>query len=377
MTVPSRSGTARIPSLPGLLTSSEVRSTAATIARAQEKSGAIPWFRGGHVDTWDHVECAMALLVGGEVASAERAYAWLFASQRVDGSWPIKLIDGVVEDAGADTNLCAYVAVGAWHHWLVRNDEVFLATAWPVVRRALDFVIGLQLPFGGIAWAQNEHGRTADTALVAGSSSIYHALSCGLALAEIVDEPQLEWELAAGRLGHALREHEDLFDPKTRFSMDWYYPVLGGAVRGSAARSRVEARWDDFVVADFGIRCVEDHPWVTGAETCELVLALDVIGEHARATSLLSDMQHLRDPDGSYWTGYVFTDDARWPLERSTWTSAAVILAVDALSQTTGGSDIFSGTTLPTRFTEIGLECGCVVGNDSADRVAGLSSHAG
>ena len=92
----------------------------------------------------------------------------------------------------------------------------------------------LQLPFGGIAWARNAYGGVADTALVAGSSSIHHALACGLALAELLDAPQPEWELAAG-LGHALRAHEDLFDPKPRYSMDWYYPVLGGAVREADA----------------------------------------------------------------------------------------------------------------------------------------------
>ena len=368
---------AEIPSLAGLLTSHDVRATAASISRAQEGSGAIPWFTGGHVEAWDHVECAMALLVGGEVEAAERAYAWLFATQRADGSWPIRLADGVVEDAGADTNMCAYVAVGVWHHWLVRKDTAFLALAWPVVRRALDFVTGLQLSFGGIAWAQNEHGGTADTALVAGSSSIYHALACGLALSELVDEPQPEWELAAGRLGHALREHENLFEPKTRFSMDWYYPVLGGAVRDAPARARLDSRWLDFVVTDLGIRCVDDHPWVTGAETCELALSLDAIGDRARAVQLVADMQHLRDPDGSYWTGYVFTDIARWPEECSTWTGAAVILAVDALSHTTSGAGIFRGTTLPSRFTEIGLECGCPTADRSTDRVAGLSSHTG
>jgi len=362
---------AETPSLPGVLTSHDVRATAASIARSQEETGAIPWFAGGHVDPWDHVECAMALLVGGDVAAAERAYTWLFSTQRDDGSWPIKLTDGVVEDAGADTNMCAYVAVGAWHHWLVRKDVAFLSRAWPVVRRALDFVTGLQLSFGGIAWAQDEHGTTADTALVAGSSSIYHALACGLALAEIVRAPQPEWELAAGRLEHALREHEDLFEAKNRFSMDWYYPVLGGAIRGPAATSRIAARWDDFVVADLGIRCVDDHPWVTGAETCELVLTLGAMGESDRARRLLTDIQHLRDPDGSYWTGYVFTDEARWPEELSTWTSAAVILAVDALSHTTGGAAIFRGTTLMSRFTEIGLECGC----PGVDPSAGLSSE--
>ena len=353
-----------IPSLPGLLGPQDVRATAAAIARAQEPSGAIPWFPGGHVDPWDHVECAMALLVGGEVDAAERAYGWLFAGQRPDGTWPIRTVAGVVEDAGADTNMCAYVAVGVWHHWLVRRDEAFVRRAWPVVRAALDLVTALQLPFGGIAWARNAYGGVADTALVAGSSSIHHALACGLALAELLDAPQPEWELAAGRLGHALRAHEDLFDPKPRYSMDWYYPVLGGAVREADAAARIAARWDDFVVDGLGIRCVDDHPWVTGAETCELVMSLDAIGQRDRALGQLDAMQHLRDPDGSYWTGYVFADDARWPEECSTWTAAAVVLAVDALAGTTPGSDIFRGATLPSGFTDLGLECGCAPADD-------------
>lgn len=361
--------TAAVPHLPGVVTAADVRASAASITRAQSVDGLVSWFPGGHADTWDHVECAMALLVGGEVEAAERAYAWLFDTQRPDGSWPMKIVSGVVEDAATDTNMTAYVAVGVWHHWLVRRDEAFVRRAWPVVRRALDCVTALQLPFGGIAWAVNAEGGIADTALVAGSASIYQALACGVALSELVDEPQPEWELAAGRLGHALREHEDRFDPKTRYSMDWYYPILGGALLGEGAASRLEARWDDFVVDGLGIRCVDDRPWVTGAETCELVLALDALGDRERAVELLRAMQHLRDPDGSYWTGYVYDDDARWPVECSTWTAAAVVLAVDALSCTTPGSDIFRGSTLPAGFTEIGLECGCVPADAVRERV--------
>jgi hypothetical protein len=349
---------AEIPSLAGLLTADDVRASAASIARVQEASGAIPWFPGGHVDTWDHVECAMALLAGGEVAAAERGYAWLFDTQRADGTWPMKMVRGTVEDAGSDTNMVAYVAVGAWHHWLVRRDPAFVAKAWPVVRRALDFAVGMQLSFGGIGWARGAYGDDAGTALVAGSSSIFQALRCGVALADLVGEPQPEWELAAGRLGHALAEHEELFEVKSRFSMDWYYPVLGGAVRGAAGARRIDRRWDDFVVTDLGIRCVDDQPWVTGAETCELVLALDALGRHEQARNLLADMQHLRDPDGSYWTGYVFADRARWPVERSTWTAAAVILATDALSRTTGGADIFRGTTYRPAVADGGHACG-------------------
>lgn len=351
---------AEIPSLPGLLGAREVRRTAASIAHVQEPSGAIPWFRGGHTDTWDHVECAMALLVGGEVEAAERAYDWLFRTQRSDGSWPMKLRQGTVVDAATDTNMTAYVAVGVWHHWLVRRDEAFVRRSWPVVRRALDLVTALQLPFGGIAWAQDAWGRPVETALVAGSSSIYHALACGVALGDLLDEPMPEWELAAGRLRHALREHEDRFEPKRRYSMDWYYPVLGGALRDDLAAERLARRWDDFVVDGLGIRCVDDRPWVTGAETCELVLSLAATGRRSEAVEQLAAMQHLRDDDGAYWTGYVFADEALWPVERSTWTGASVVLAVDALAGATPGADVFLGSALPASFTEIGLECGCV-----------------
>jgi hypothetical protein len=174
-----------------------------------------------------------------------------------------------------------------------------------------------------------------------------------------VGDAQPGWELAAGRLGHALREHRDLFLDKSTFSMDWYYPVLGGAVRGAAGRALVASRWDDFVVPGLGIRCVDTNPWVTGAETCELVLALDALGDRERALGLLRDMQHLRAEDGGYWTGYVYADATIWPRERTTYTAAAVLLAVDALSRTTPGSDIFRGSSLPAGFPEIGLECGC------------------
>ena len=185
----------------------------------------------------------------------------------------------------------------------------------------------------------------------------------------MLDEPQPEWELSGGRLGHALRTHRDLFLDKSEFSMDWYYPVLGGAVRGDAGRALIDERWDTFVEPGLGIRCVSSNPWVTGAETCELVMALDALGDRPRALGLLADMQHLRAEDGRYFTGYVFPDDVNWPAEHTTYTAAAVVLAVDALSHASPGSDIMRGTSLAPDFDELALECGCA----SADRVAGVS----
>src|SRR3712207_380477 len=121
-------------------------------------------------------------------------------------------------------------------------------------------------------------GQVDRDALLTGSSSAYQALRCGLALAELVGRPQPEWELAAGLLQHAVAQHPEVFLDKTRFSMDWYYPVLGGAVRGAAAAERLADRWDEFVVPEVGCRCVADRPWVTGAETAELCLTLAAVG---------------------------------------------------------------------------------------------------
>jgi hypothetical protein len=86
---------------------------------------------------------------------------------------------------------------------------------------------------------------------------------------------------------------------------------------------------------------VSDEPWVTGAETAELAMALDATGNTDRALALLADVQHLRYQDGSYWTGWQFANGAHYPAERSAWTAAAMILAADALSGTTGGSGLF------------------------------------
>lgn len=349
-----------IPGVPGVLTPQDCLQTAKSIAATQESSGALPWFDGGHTDPWDHVENAMALTVAGLIEPARAAFDWCRTVQRADGSWPIQLRNGVVEDANSDSNFCAYVATGVWHHVLITGDRAFAERMWPVVTRALNFVLGLQAPGGEIYWAESPSGPV-EEALLTGCASVYHSIRCGLALAEYLDDPQPEWEVAVGRLGHAIADHPEAFSAKDTHAMEWYYPVLGGALRDDAAKARIDGRWGDFVVPGLGIRCVDHRPWVTGAETCELVMALDAIGDTRRAHEQFAAMQHLREDDGSYWTGLVFADGKRWPEERTTWTGAAMILAADALSQTTSASGIFRGVGLP-RGLEGEYDCECVAG---------------
>ena len=63
------------------LARADVLATGESIARMQDRSGAIAW-PDGHVDAWDHVECAMALSACGLREPARRAYQWLRESQR-------------------------------------------------------------------------------------------------------------------------------------------------------------------------------------------------------------------------------------------------------------------------------------------------------
>jgi len=331
-----------VPSVDGVLSPDDVRATAASIVRMQEPSGAIPWTPGEHTDVWNHIEGAMALLVAGERDAAEAAYAWVPTMQRDDGSWPLKIVESVVEDKRGDTNHAGYFAVGLWHHWLVCGDRGAIRRWWPSARDGLDWLITLQQPWGGISYTPED-----DYCLLAGNSSIYHSLTAGLALAGLFDEDRPEWEAAAEKLAAALRGDRARFEDKSSFSMDWYYPVLGGAVRGDAGRELLGTRWDDFVIPGLGIRCVDTNPWVTGAESAELVMALDALGDPAsreRALTIFRDIQHLRADDGSYWTGWVYDDpsydnenpNVYWPHEQTTYTAAAVILAADALGERHG-----------------------------------------
>src|ERR1700758_377889 len=143
----------------------DVRATGESIAQVQDPTGAIPW-PDGHVDAWNHVECAMALSACGLRGPARRGYEWLLAAQRPDGSWP-KRQDGAVIDEAGGSNHAAYPAVGVWHELQITRDDAFAERMWPVVRSGIEFAIGLQRPRGEITWQRQADGSPGDYALLA------------------------------------------------------------------------------------------------------------------------------------------------------------------------------------------------------------------
>jgi hypothetical protein len=107
--------------------------------------------------------------------------------------------------------------------------------------------------------------------------------------------------------------------------------VLSGALDDESARRRLAERWDEFVVDGWGVRCVADRSWVTTGETCELVIALALVGEVSEGRRILDTVHGLRAEDGNYWTGATFPDGTIWPREQTTWSAGAVIMAQDVL----------------------------------------------
>ena len=323
-----------------MLSTADVLATGQFIAGLQAPSGAIAW-PDGHVDAWDHIECAMALSACGFRDQARSAYTWLRDAQRADGSWARSWLDGTVTDPAAEAHHAAYAAVGTWHEYLVTADLAFVQAMWPTVQLAVDWTLSLSTPRGEVLWERDANGTAGEFALLSGCASIYHALHCAVALAKLVSEPRPDWEQAADRLGYLVARCPEAFADKSRFAMDWYYPVLGGAARGVTAAARLADGWSRFVVPGRGCRCVSDEPWVTVAETCELVLALDACGMRGMAVEVFATVAAQRRPDGSYWTGWQYVHEEPFPAEYSSWTAASVVLACDALTGFSAGAGIF------------------------------------
>ncbi len=332
----------RLGGLPGVASADELDRTGQYLADLQHASGEIPWYPGGHSDPWNHVEVAMALTVLGRDDAARAAYDWLIAHQLGDGSWFNYYRDGAVEDARLDTNVCAYLATGLCHYLRATGDVDYVAAAWPALDAALAFVVAHQDADGPVRWSRDPAGRLEPDALLTGSSSIYLSLLCGLEVAARLGHARGAWSRAAGRLGHAVAHHPGAFAPKNEYAMDWYYPVLTGALVDAAALERLDQGWERHVLVGRGVRCVSTSDWVTAAETAECALALDAAGRPALAAELLATTRRHRRADGAYLTGLVYPTGVTFPgNEVSSYTAAAVVLAIDAVTGQSAAASLF------------------------------------
>ena len=341
----------------GALSPEEVVETADWIASLQMRDGVVPWFRGGHADPWNHIEAAMALACAGRWAEVERAFGWLAANQLEDGSWCAGYVMGGVVEPRRDPNVCSYVATGALWCAQLGAGTSFLEALWPVVSRAMAWCLGCQLPGGEIAWSVDADGVRATYALLSANSSLLLSFHCAAKIASTLGQDPLPWLQAASRVKAAVAQfcqgeaagdgvvarRQAAFAPKGRWAMDWYYPVLTGALAAEESRGRIAGRWGEFVEPGLGVRCVADRYWVTAAETAECAIAVARAGLASEARALLAWTRHLRHPSGAYWTGCAHPECARYPGgQQSTYSAAAVVIADHVLAGRSQAAAIFA-----------------------------------
>jgi hypothetical protein len=77
------------------------------------------------------------------------------------------------------------------------------------------------------------------------------------------------------------------------------------------------------------------------------------VGRADQARRLLTDVGHLRDPGGLYWTGYVYADNAVWPEEKTSWTAGSLLLAIAVLGGEPATRKVFGGEGLPAGLSGV------------------------
>ena len=319
------------------------------ILSVQITDGSIPWELEEKLDPWDHIEAAMGLSIAGKKEASERAFLWLKDNQLMDGSWYAEYLKSIPATNRRETNFSAYIATGLWHYYLIFEDKDFIEHMLPTLTNAIDFVLSMQTEAGDIYWASEEGKEILDDSLITGSSSIYKSLECAAAIFSIFNKPVESILIAMNKLKISINENPQRYDrsweSKSRYSMDWYYPVLCGVYDKEKSIKQINSKWSEFIVEGMGCKCVKEEPWVTVAESSELVTALVKIGLYNEAETLFNSLHQWRDEkDGLYWTGYVYADKKFWPVEKPTWTAGAVLIAADALYKFTPGSELFSKT---------------------------------
>ena len=309
-------------------------------------SGAIPSNQDGSHDPWDHLEALMGLTTLGYKTQALKGLNWMVSNQNQDGSWYNLYQDEKPLELNKQTNYAAYVAVAVWHFYMINNDINFLQEFWEPVKKGILFSLSLQHDNGAIAWNIDEFEKIDEDYLLTGCSSIAKSLECAIAICQALGDQnyESEWRIAHSKLIEALENPSGIFDLKkdrSRFSMDWYYPILGGINSKKRINSLTTKIKDSFWIQGLGIKCVSDEPWVTVAETSECSIAYKKIGKDKIALELLHNAISIVDSKGIPYMGWQFHENIYWPDETPSWTSAACILAADANNRLTSGADLF------------------------------------
>ena len=331
-----------VPAVPGVLTAADILATGESIAAVQEPSGAVGW-PDGHVDAWNHVECAMALSACG---LRGRPGAPTTGSAPASGptgrgrrrrppaarspTRPPRATRPPTSRSGSGTS--------SWSPGTRRSRR----GCGPRCAGASTSCSPCRRPAARSPGSATADGSPAGYALLTGCSSIYQSLRCAVALAEFVGR-------AAARLGTRGRPARARGGAPSR-GVRRQEPVLDGLVLPGPRRAGARAGRGGPAGRGLGRlrgpgprRPLRQRP-ALGHRRRDL-RARARAGRDRRPRpgrwSCSATSSTCGDADGGYWTGWQFANQAHFPAEHSSWTAAAMILAADALAGATGGAGLF------------------------------------
>lgn len=315
-----------------MLTQDQITQTGRSIAKVQLSSGLIPWYEGGHIDPWNHIEAAIALSIANESERAQKAFDALVGLQNSDGSFCHYYLAKGVKEPNRDPNVISYIALGllALSSYI---DGFEIERYFDSVQRAIDYTLSVQRNDGGFPMIVTPEGRSHKKSLLAASCSILVSLNAANCLASQIDIEIPEWKQAEADLEEYLTQSRENLADKSDWAMDWYYPSFTSVTQNTSSvnfgsQHVLIGNYDSFIDSELGVRCISSRPWHTAAETSEAAIAFSLQGLDDIARALLVTTGRFRGEDGSYSTGIIDPVGVSFPFgEVSTYSAAAVLIA--------------------------------------------------
>jgi len=313
------------------MTKHNFKSNIAWIKKNQTEDGSIVWDLNGKCDPWDHLECLLALAIFEEEAHFKKGMNWFFANLDDNHLIQSEFKNGKVHKDYYEHHHAIYAAVPLLQYLHMGLDKKYVKEKLNEVAKITEATLAARDQFGCFYWAQDINGMC-DNSLITATSSIYLSLKCAIKIFEKfgINTTELKTELKSIRA--CFHENSERFDrdqvDRSRFSMDYYYPFLSGLDQDKESFIKGLSL---FYVDGLGIKCVIEEPWVTFAESSELIIALCRFGEFDLARKIFMEIDEFKDQDGVLPTGYQYAEKIFWPDERSSWTNAAYVIAADCL----------------------------------------------
>ena len=222
-----------LPSVEGVIAAASSRRPSTRSRAVQLPDGNIPWTPGGHTDPWNLVEAAMALDVGGRHArggARVRVAALDAEPRRLAGTRTTSATTSRTRRSTPTSPATSRPASGT----------TTSPPATPRSSRSSGPSSSARSTTRSTTRPRPARSPGAPTTRPTarcspGSSSIHRSLRCAIAIAERLGHERPDWELSLGALAIAIAHRPERFLDKDRWAMDWYYPILGGVLRGQAA----------------------------------------------------------------------------------------------------------------------------------------------